>query len=170
MYSTFAFMMQQLVIHTYPTWRGRNKYKLSHAHRIIQRLKHHQSFPSWYLKNWVHASVSERSTRRFVLKHTQRQTHGAGMVVNSGRIMGRVFLARCNWCLQGDRTDGGMGASAAQLTLSVWGLCMCAASYTRETPCDFPEACGRRPLACVCLCLHFLPFGVYPGISFSYSK
>lgn len=86
-------------------------------------------------------------------KHTQRQTHGAGMVVNSGRIMGRVFLERCDWCLQGDRTDGGMGASAAQLTLSVWGLRMCAASYTRETPCDFPEACGRRPFACVCLCL-----------------
>lgn len=49
---------------------------------------------------------------------TRRQTHRC-MVVNSGRITGRVFLACRDWCLQGDKTDGGMGASAAQLTLSV---------------------------------------------------
>lgn len=52
-----------------------------------------------------------------------RETH-IGMVVKPRRNMGRVFLACCHWCLQGDKTDGGMAASAAQLTLGVWGLCM----------------------------------------------
>lgn len=78
---------------------------------------------------------------------TQKNTH-ADMVVKSRRIMGRVFLACCHWCLQGDKTDGGMGASAAQLTLSVWGLCMSMCS-TRETPRDFPAVPGRMAVMCV---------------------
>lgn len=49
--------------------------------------------------------------------------------------MGRVFLEYCHWRLQGGETDGGTGASAAQLTLSVGGLCMsmCSLIHTGGT-------------------------------------
>lgn len=79
--------------------------------------------------------------------------------------MGRVFLACCNWCLQGDKTDGGIGASAAQLTLCLSvGHVHVLLSHTRETPCDLPELCGRR--ACVSVWTKMYPPTIVCGCLF----
>lgn len=94
----------------------------------------------------------------------ETQTH-TDMAASVGRIMGRVFLTCCDWYLKGCKTNGGMGASAAQLTLSECCACACVSSYTREIPMWLSRGLWQEGMSvclpvCVCRVSNALPLSV----------
>ncbi len=138
-----------------------NQRTCTHTSKGLNRvwaLRAKQRTSNWVFLNdnvsWVYGSVCVSSSIKQAYGHTE--TH---MVVNSERIMGRVFLACCDWCLQGDKTDGRMGASAAQLTLSVGGMCLCMCFFLHKG--DTMWLSTGLWQDGVCVCVHdILPLSV----------